>query len=78
MRLPCHRRVCRLCDASTLGDERHMLHECPADADLRGKFCAGHSSSQTAQVHVMAGFLSAKDQLMGIRYIIACPDRMSC
>ena len=32
------RRVCRLCHTGALGDERHMLLECPALADLRDEF----------------------------------------
>ena len=38
LRLPRHRRVCRLCHTGALGDERHMLLECPALADLRHEF----------------------------------------
>ena len=36
--LACHRRVCRLCHNGALGDERHMLLECPALADLIDEF----------------------------------------
>ena len=74
LHLPRHRRVCRLCHTGALGDERHMLLECPALADLRDKFstlvveCSG----------VMARLAWAKDQLMVSRYIVACLDRMSC
>ena len=38
LRLPRHRRVCRLCHTGALDDERHMLLECPALADLRDEF----------------------------------------
>ena len=54
LRLPRHRRVCRLCPTGALGDERHMLLECPALADLRDEYsplvaeCSG----------VMAGLVS--------------------
>ena len=34
LRLPRHRRVFRLCNTGALGDERHMLLDCPALADL--------------------------------------------
>ena len=74
LRLPCHRRVCRLCHTGALGDERHMLLECPALADLRDEFspliaeCSG----------VMARLVWARNQPMVSRYIIACLDRMSC
>ena len=33
--LPWASRVCNLCNTDALGDERHMLLECPALADLR-------------------------------------------
>ena len=38
LRLPRHRRVCRLCRTGALGDDRHMLLECPALAELRDEF----------------------------------------
>ena len=72
--LPRRRRVCRLCHTGALGDERHMLLECPALADLRDEFsplvaeCSG----------VMARLVWARDQPMVSRYIIACLDRRSC
>ena len=74
LRLPRHRRVCRLCHTGALGDERHMLLECPALADLREEYsplvaeCSG----------VMARLVWARNQPMVSRYIIACLDRMSC
>ena len=74
LRLPRHRRVCRLCHTGALGDERHMLLECPALADLRDEYsplvaeCSG----------VMARLVWARNQPMVSRYIIACLDRMSC
>ena len=74
LRLPRHRRVCRLCHTGALGDERHVLLERLALADLRGKFsplvaeCSG----------VMARLVWANNQPMVSRYIIACLDRMSC
>ena len=74
LRLPCHRSVCRLCHTGALGDERHMLLECPALADLRDEFpslIAGCSG-------VMARLVWARNQPMVSSYIIACLDRMSC
>ena len=74
LRLPRHRRVCRLCHTGALGDERHMLLECPALADLRDEYsplvadCSG----------VMARLVWARNQPMVSRYIIACLDRKSC
>ena len=74
LRLPRHTRVCRLCHTGALGDERHMLLECPALADLRDEFspliaeCSGG----------MARLVWARNQPMVSKYIIACLDRMSC
>ena len=74
LRLPRHRRVCRLCHTGALGDGKHMLLECPAHADIRDEFappiadCSG----------VMARLVWARNQPMVSRYIIACLDRMSC
>ena len=74
LRLPRHRRVCRLCHTGALDDERHMLLECPALADLRDEYsplvaeCSG----------VMARLVWARNQPMVSRYIIACLDRRSC
>ena len=56
-----------------LGDERHVLLECPALADLRAE-----SSPLVAECSgVMARLVWARDQPMVSRYIIACLDRMS-
>ena len=74
LRLPRHRRVCKLCHTRALGDERQMLLECPALADLRDEFspliaeCSG----------VMTRLVWAKNQPMVSRYIITCLGRMSC
>ena len=63
-----------LASRGALGDERHMLLECPALADLRDEYsplvaeCSG----------VMARLVWARNQPMVSRYIIACLDRMSC
>ena len=72
--LPRHRRVCRLCHTGALGDERHMLLECPALADLREEY----SPLVAECLGVMARLVWARNQPMVSRYIIACLDRMSC
>ena len=41
LRLPRHRRLCRLCHTGAVGDERHMLLEYPALADLLVADCSG-------------------------------------
>ena len=66
-------RVCNLCNTAALGDERHMLLECPALAGLRLHF----SSLLMSCSSVMRRLLWAKDQHEVSRYIIACLDRMS-
>ena len=71
--LPRASRVCNLCNTDALGDERHMLLECPALADLRLQF----SSLLLPCSGVMRRLLWAKDQHEVCRYIIACLDRMS-
>ena len=71
--LPRASRVCNLCNTDALGDERHMLVECPALAALRLQF----SSLLLPCSGVMRRLLWAKDQHEVCRYIIACLDRMS-
>ena len=38
VQLPRHRHVCKVCRTGALGDERHLLLECPALADVRVQF----------------------------------------
>ena len=71
--LPRASRVCNLCNTGALGDERHMLLECPALADPRLQFSSVFLSCSS----VMRRLLWAKDQHEVCRYIIACLDRMS-
>ena len=74
LRLPRHRHVSRLCHTGALGDERHMLLECPGLADLRDE-CSPLVAECSG---VMARLVWARNQPMVSRYIIACLDRMSC
>ena len=71
--LPRASRVCNLCNTGAIGDERHMLLECAALADLRLQF----SSLLLSCSSVMSRLLLGKDQHEVCRYIIACLDRMS-
>ena len=70
LQLPRHRRVCKLCRTGALGDERHLLLECPALADVRTEFSQliAHCSG------IMARLVWFKDQPLVSRYIIACLD----
>ena len=72
--LPRNRRVCRLCRTGALGDERHMLLECSALADLRQQY----STLISGCSGVMAKLVWARDQPLVSKYIIACLDRMAC
>ena len=65
--LPWASRVCNLCNTRTLGDERQMLLECPALADLRLQF----SSLMLSCSSVIRRPLFAKDQHEVCRYLIA-------
>ena len=66
--------MCRLCGTGQLGDERHMLLECPALSDVRAAFSELISQSSG----VMARLVWAKDQARVGRYIAACLNRMQC
>ena len=67
--LPRASRVCNLCNTGALGDERHMLLECPALAGLRLQF----SSLLLPCSSVMRRLLWAKDQHEVCRYINSLP-----
>ena len=54
-----------------MGDERHMLLECPALRDEYSPLVAECSG-------VMARLVWVRNQPMVSRYIVACLDRMSC
>ena len=69
--LPRASRVCN-CNTGALGDERRMLLECPALADL-----SQFSSFLLSCSSIMRRLLWAKDQHEVCRYIIACLDWMS-
>ena len=71
--LPRASRVCNMCNTGALGDERHVLLECPALADLSLQFSSLLLSCST----VMWRRLWAKDPHEVCRCIIACLDRMS-
>ena len=72
--LPRHRRVCKMCRTGALGDERHLLLECPALADVKTQFfqLIAHSSG------VMARLVWFRDQPLVTRFIIVCLDMVSC
>ena len=68
LQLPRHRRVCKLCHAGALGDERHLLLECPALTDDRSQFSQliAHCSG------IMARLLWFRNSPLVSRYIIVC------
>ena len=57
-----------------LGDERHLLLECPALAGVRTQFSQLIAQSSG----VMARLVWFRDQWLVSRYIIACLDMVSC
>ena len=73
LQLPRLRRICMLCHAGALGDERNLLMECPALADVRTQYsqliahCPG----------IMARLVWFKDQPLVSRYMPACLDTVS-
>ena len=71
--LPWAGRICNLCNTGALGDDRYMLLDCPALADLRWQF----SSHLMSCSNVMRRLLWAKDQQEVCRYITACLDGLS-
>ena len=70
LRLPRHRIACRLCHTGALGDERVLLLQCPALADLRDEF--------SPLLMDYSGVMARSVWPMVSRYIIACLDEMVC
>jgi len=66
---PRHRRHCQQCDAAVVGDERHMIFECPAVQHIRDQnpdlFWDGQS---------MREFVNQADQVAVTDFIVACFD----
>ena len=61
--LPRASRVCNFCNTDALGDERHMLLECPALADLRLQFSSLLLSCSSVRLRRL---LWAKDSMRSV------------
>ena len=66
--IPRAQRVCTLCDTGSVGDERHLLFECPTLSGVRANFSALLARSNQCMRHM----LWDKDQMMVHRYLKAC------
>jgi len=66
---PRHRRHCQQCDPAVVGDERHMIVECPAVQHIRDRnpdlFWDGQSRRE---------FVNQADQVAVVDFIVACFD----
>ena len=69
-RTPRNSRVCTLCDAQSLGDERHLLLECPALGPIRARYPDLLAHSQDTMRHL----LWHKDQMLVFRFVRECLD----
>ena len=66
--IPRAQRVCTYCDTGSVGDERHLLLECPTLSGVRAEFSALLARSEQCMRHI----LWDKDQMMVHRYLKAC------
>ena len=71
LRLPTHRRACKMCHTGSLGDDRHLLLECPA---LVGQNSISPAHCTMLRYHGQACMV----QGLVIRYIMACLGMVSC
>ena len=69
--VPRGQRACRLCGSGAVGDERHMVFECPALQQIRDEFEHLFSSGVT-----MRAFMNQTDQRAVISFVVTCLDIM--
>ena len=74
LRVPRQNRVCTMCQQGVLGDEKHLLFECPALQDLRDRY---ENLFQAPQGDAMLLFMWQDDIIGVARFIDACLERMS-
>ena len=65
-------RVCQLCGAGTLGDERHLVFECPGLLCFREQWSHLFEGPQTMQA-----FMWQEDLIGIVRFINACLHKMN-
>ena len=64
-----------MCQQGVLGDEKHLLFECPALQDLRDRY---ENLFQAPQGHAVILFMWQDDIIGGVaRFIDACLERVS-
>ena len=69
--VPRPQRWCPRCPPRTaVGDERHLIFECPALADIR----AGFASLFTAHTATMRQFINQSDQRGVLNFVVRCLD----
>ena len=64
-------RVCQLCATTLLGDERHMIFECPELQDLRAQWSHLFQGPETMQAFMW------QDDLIGVaKFVNMCLHRI--
>ena len=71
--IPRLQRFCNMCQHRTIGDEEHLVFECPALPDLRGK---RPHLFQGTQADAMVLFMWQDDIIGVVRFIDACLERI--
>ena len=66
-------RVCNICQHRTIGDEKHLVFECPALQDLRDKRPHLFDGAQT---DAMVLFMWQDDMIGVVRFIDECLERI--
>ncbi len=65
-------RICQLCASGTVGDEKHLIFECPELQCLRDQWPHLFEGPQTMQAFMW------QDDLIGVaKYVNACVSRMN-
>ena len=71
--IPRLQRVCNICQHRTIGDEKHLVFECPALQDLRDKRPHLFDGAQT---DAMVLFMWQDDMIGVVRFIDDCLERI--
>ena len=70
--IPRLERVCQLCGVGTLGDERHLIFECPELLCFREQWSHLFEGPQTMQA-----FMWQEDLIGVAKFVTACLRKMS-
>ena len=71
--IPRLQRICNMCQHRTIGDEKHLVFECPALQDLRDN--CPHRFEDT-QADAMVLFMWQDDMIGVVRFIDECLERI--